>query len=96
MNFSFEYPFAFLLIILFIICKILCPAKTEGLLFPNAHFFSKIKHRFSILEILIIILLSVSLASPIKSEILSNQHKKGYDIVTVLDTSGSMAEFNKL
>ncbi|WP_456471145.1 vWA domain-containing protein [Caminibacter sp.] len=96
MTWSFEHPFALFIIIMFLICKILCPPKTEGIIFPNADFFSNIKHRFSLLETLIIILVSISLASPIKSEILSNQHKKGYDIVTVLDTSGSMAEFNKL
>ena len=92
---SFEYPFAFLIIVVFIICKLLCPAKSESIIFPNASFFSKTKYKIGILEILIITLLATALASPVKTKIIETE-KKGYDIVTVLDTSGSMAEFNKL
>ncbi len=92
---SFEYPYAFLLIILFIICKIYCPAKSETIIFPNASFFDKTKYKIPILEGLIIILLSTALASPVKTKIIKSE-KKGYDIVTVLDTSGSMGEYHKL
>jgi len=92
---SFEYPFAFLLILVFLICKYLCPVKSESIIFPNAAFFSKSRYKISLLEILIVILLSTSLASPITTKIIESE-KKGYDIVTVLDTSGSMAEYNKL
>jgi Ca-activated chloride channel family protein len=92
---SFEYPFAFLLILIFITCKFLCPVKSESIIFPNASFFSKIKYKINFLELAIIILLSTALASPIKTKIIQSE-KKGYDIVTVLDTSGSMGEFHKL
>ena len=92
---SFEYPFAFLIVLIFIICKFLCPIKNEAIIFPNAMFFSKSKYKINILEIIIVLLLAAALASPIKTKIIYNE-KKGYDIVTVLDTSGSMAEFQKL
>jgi Ca-activated chloride channel family protein len=92
---TFEYKIAFLIPVVFIICKLLCPPKSESLIFPNASFFNKTKYKIPILEFLIITLLSISLASPVKTEIYQNT-KKGYDIVTVLDTSGSMGEYNKL
>lgn len=92
---NFEHPYAFVIIFVFIICKLLCPIKSESLIFPKASFFQKSKYKINILELLIIILLTIALASPIKTKIIQSQ-KQGYDIVIVLDTSGSMEEFNKL
>ncbi|NPA87834.1 vWA domain-containing protein [Caminibacter pacificus] len=93
---SLEYPFFLLIPILFIVCKILCPAKTEALIFPNASYFDKIKNKISFFEILIITLLSIALASPVKTKILKTNNNLGYDIVTILDTSGSMGEYGKI
>jgi Ca-activated chloride channel family protein len=93
---SFEYPLAFLIPVIFIICKLLCPAKTEALIFPNTEYFQKRKFKVSLLELIIIILISVSLASPVKTQVIKNISKKGYDIVAVLDTSGSMNEYHKI
>jgi len=93
---SFEYPIAFIIPVVYIICKIFCPAKTEALIFPKATYFNDIKNKFSFLELLIIILLSTALASPIKTKIIKTSNGYGYDIVTILDTSGSMGEFSKI
>ncbi len=92
---SFEFPFAFILIPVYIFCKIKCPANIESLIFPYVKPFYKIK-KIPLLEILIIILLTTALSSPIKIKIIKNNSNYGYDIVTVLDTSGSMNENNKL
>ncbi len=92
---SFEFPFAFILIPVYIFCKIKCPANIESLIFPYVKPFYKIK-KIPLLEILIIILLTTALSSPVKTKIIKNNSNYGYDIVTVLDTSGSMNENNKL
>ncbi|GAB6046175.1 VWA domain-containing protein [Caminibacter profundus] len=92
---TFEYPIAFLIVPLFIICKVFCPLKSDSLIFPFTKPFEKYK-KISTPEVLIVIFLSTALASPIKTEILKNQNTYGYDIVTVLDTSASMSEQKKL
>ncbi|WP_457564978.1 vWA domain-containing protein [Caminibacter sp.] len=92
---NIEYPLAFLIIPIYIICKLFCPIKSEALIFPNATFFKKTKYKISLIELIFISLFAIALSSPIKTTIINSQ-KKGYDIVTVLDTSGSMAEYHKL
>jgi len=93
---SFEYPFVFLLPLLYLAAKYFISPKDDSIIFPNAHIFSKSKERFDILEFLIIFLLSAALASPVKRNVIEDNFKKGYNIVIDLDTSGSMAEFNKI
>ncbi len=93
---SLEYPVALIIPFLFVLCKIFCPAKTEALLFPNAKFFDKTKNKISIFETVIITLLALALASPVKTKIIKTNNNYGYDIVTLLDTSGSMGEFGKI
>ena len=93
---SFEYPFVLILPVIYLVLKYFFIAKDDRIIFPNATMLAKTKNRFSVLEFLIILLLSLALSSPIKSKILTNSYKKGYNIVIDLDTSGSMAEFNKI
>ena len=93
---SFEYPVFLLIPVIYLIMKYFFSSVDDRIIFPNAEFFTKTKNRFSLLEFLIIILLSITLASPVKSKIITNTYKKGYNIVIDLDTSGSMAEFNKI
>jgi len=93
---SFEYPFVLILPVIYLVLKYFFIAKDERIIFPNATLLAKTKNRFSLLEFLIILLLSLALASPVKSKILTNTYKKGYNIVIDLDTSGSMEEFNKI
>jgi Ca-activated chloride channel family protein len=68
----------------------------DRIIFPNTELFAKSVSRFSLPEFLIILFLSVALASPVKSRIITDTYKKGYNIVIDLDTSGSMEEFHKL
>jgi Ca-activated chloride channel family protein len=90
----FEYPFALVIPVIYIICRLKCPLRSDKIIFPNA-FVLKHKKFINIWEFLTILFLSIALASPIKTKIIYTQ-KKGYDIVIDLDTSGSMAQFNKL
>lgn len=91
---QFEYPFVFIGIFVYLFCKFYCRKNSLKIIFPTTQFFSS-KYRFDILEFLVVLFLFIALASPVKIKII-NTHKKGYDIVMVLDTSGSMAEANKL
>ena len=93
---GFEYPFFLIIPIVYLILKYFFTSVDDRIIFPNTQIFSKSKNRFSSLEFLIILFLGVALASPVKSKILTNTYKKGYNIVIDLDTSGSMAEFNKI
>ena len=93
---SFEYPLFLIIPFVYLIMKYFFTAADDRIIFPNASFFTKSKERFSILEFLIILFLSAALASPVKSKIITNTYKKGYNIVIDLDTSGSMAEYNKI
>jgi Ca-activated chloride channel family protein len=90
----FEYPVFLLIPIIYIICRLKCPLRNDKIIFPNA-FILKHKKFINIWEFLTILFLSIALASPVKTKIIYTQ-KRGYDIVIDLDTSGSMAQFNKL
>ena len=91
---TLEYPIALLLPIIFLICYKFCKPNLEAIIFPNASFFDK-KISFNIPLFLAILFFSISLSSPIQIKIYKNS-QKGYDIVTLLDTSGSMQIENKL
>ncbi|GAB6074493.1 vWA domain-containing protein [Nautilia lithotrophica] len=93
---NFEYPFFLIIPVIYLIMKYFFSSVDDRIIFPNASFFTKSKNRFSLIEFIIILLLSLSLASPVKSKIITDTYKKGYNIVIDLDTSGSMAEFNKI
>jgi Ca-activated chloride channel family protein len=91
----FEYPIFLFIPVIYIICKIKCSLRSDKVIFPNA-FILKNKKFINIWEFLSILFLSIALASPVKTKIITNIQKKGYDIVINLDTSGSMAQFNKI
>jgi len=90
-----EYKLALLIPVIFLICQIFCPAKVEGIFFPNTQYFAK-KKNFSFYLFLSVLFISIALSSPVKINIIKNKSQKGYDILTVLDTSGSMSLQNKL
>lgn len=93
---SFEYPVFLLIPVVYLLMKYFFTSADDRIIFPNTQLFAKSVSRFSLPEFLIILFLSVALASPVKSKIITNTYKKGYNIVIDLDTSGSMEEFNKL
>jgi Ca-activated chloride channel family protein len=91
---SFEYPYAFVLLLL-IICIYKCPLSIKEIIFPHTHLFTQ-KVKFiqyeKLLYSLILFLLITSLASPISYDSKAASKRKGRDLVFVLDASGSMAE----
>jgi len=91
---SLEYPFALLIPVVFVICYKFCKPKLEAIIFPNAGFFAK-KIPFNLTLFLSVLFLSIALSSPVKTKIYQNT-QEGYDILTVLDTSGSMEMYHKL
>jgi Ca-activated chloride channel family protein len=90
----FEYPFFLIIPLIYIICRLKCNLRSDKIIFPNASVL-KSKRFINLWEFLTILFLSIALASPVKTKIIYSE-KKGYDIVIDLDTSGSMAEFNKM
>jgi Ca-activated chloride channel family protein len=95
-QFSFEYPWVFLLLVLFILCAVVCKVKAKSLYFPhlNALMLGEKKHSnlLFLLKWLGIILAITALASPVFIKEYSNSKKEGRDIVLIVDTSDSMRE----
>jgi Ca-activated chloride channel family protein len=97
--YSFEYPWALLLIGVVIVCSIFCKEKRNSIYFPTVLLFSKFRsasHAINTsIKFLIFSLLIIALASPIQTgELLFNKND-GYEIALVLDASGSMERGNK-
>jgi Ca-activated chloride channel family protein len=90
----FENIYAFSIIPIYLICKKICKLKKDAIFFPNASISQGIRKK-NILEFIIVLFLAISLAAPKTTQTIQ-EIKKGYDIVIVLDTSGSMAENNKI
>ncbi len=95
-HYSFEYPFAFLLIGVFWICFKKCPAKATTIYLPYIHLIfdkKRIKSRWiDIFKWLGIISFIMALASPVKIETYNNIKKDARDIMLVLDSSKSMLD----
>ncbi|MDX1808807.1 MAG: VWA domain-containing protein [Sulfurospirillaceae bacterium] len=95
----FEYPLAFLLVLIFIFCQIFCKQKNDALFFPTIRFLKRATKKSlfldNMIKFLIILSLSTALASPVIQNEISIQNDKGYEISLILDASGSMAENNK-
>jgi len=94
MNFTFEYPFAFLLLILFFVCEKWCKPKALSLYFPNIKLLQQVLKKrqwlLKSLKILTVVALVTALASPIKEDSVVVKNDKGYEISLILDASGSM------
>ncbi len=91
---TFEYPYLFLLILVFILCAFFCKAKSEAILFPHLDIFlqssSKRTIWIKILKWVTIIASITALASPIIEDKVEIENKDGYSIALALDASGSM------
>ena len=98
-NIMFEYPFAFLLLLFYFVCKKFCKQRNEQLIFPNMKIFKQVAKRQSyalvVLEAITVFALTVALASPYKQDDVVVNKDKGYEISMILDASGSMREYNK-
>jgi len=95
----FEYPFAFLFLLLYFVCKKFCKQRNEQLIFPNMKIFKQVAKRQSyalfVLEFLAVLLLTIALASPYRQDDVVTEKDKGYEISIILDASGSMKKYNK-
>lgn len=100
-NITFEYPYVFLVFILFLLCAKYCKAKVQSYYMPHLEIYntsSGVNSSFTnILKYITIIFAIISLASPIKELNIVNNKKDGLDIILSLDTSGSMRQvgFNR-
>lgn len=89
----FEYPYAILAIVPFIICAIYCKAKFEAIIFPHTTLLVKGVKKASFLPVLkwiSIISLIVALMSPVIENKIEIEKNKGYAIGLLLDISRSM------
>jgi len=98
-SYLFEYPWVFLLIVLFAVCEKWCKSKRQRLILPNLPLLKKASqvHSFWLkgLKVLMILLLVVAAASPIKEDEVVVKEDKGYEISLLLDASGSMKQNSK-
>jgi len=98
-NFTFEYPYVFILLLLFLICLKFCKQKRVAILFPNNQFLQqatkKSRYGINIVKFLMIFFVVFSLASLVKEDDVVIKNDKGYEISLILDASGSMREANK-
>jgi len=95
-QFSFEYPLAFLAIVLFMVCARWCRERSRAIFFPHVGtLIAKTAHKSSLLNWLKwigIVAAVTALASPVITKSYSNSKKEGRDIVLVIDSSDSMRQ----
>lgn len=93
-NITFEYPYVFLLLAIFLLCAFFCKAKSEAIIFPHLDIFMQSSESktiwIKVLKWIAIISAITALASPIKEDKMEVHNKEGYAIALVLDASGSM------
>jgi Ca-activated chloride channel family protein len=98
-SFTFEHPFAFLLIVLFVLCLKWCRPRFESIWFPGSDRMARLGGGRSSLQTFLktiaFVLLATALASPVVENEITVQRDKGYEISLILDASGSMAQNNK-
>jgi len=95
-QFSFEYPLAFLVILLFMTCAKWCKERSRAIFFPHVATLIASEGRKStwlnILKWIGIVAAVTALASPVITKSYSNSKKEGRDIVLVIDSSDSMRQ----
>lgn len=95
-NFTFEYPYFLLLIVLFVICSIYCKAKAPSYFIPHLNIFNKVNQKssymMSLLKYFVIVFSVISLSSPIKINDTILLKNEGINILLNLDASLSMSE----
>jgi len=90
----FEYPSVALFILFFILCANVCKMRLPSIYFPHTAQFMQTSVNASKLLVFLkwlgIIMLIVSLMSPVKDEPFELEPKEGYEIALILDASQSM------
>ncbi len=95
-QFSFEYPFALGLVLLFVICSVWCKERSRALFFPHVKTLmvqgTGKSSLLSLLKWVGITAAVLALASPVITKSYSHSKKEGRDIVIVIDSSDSMRQ----
>ena len=90
----FEYPKALSFIVVYIACEAYCKLRSSAIYFPRAaaltHESAGVSTLMWILKWLSIVLLTLSIMSPVKDALLELAPAEGYDIALVVDASQSM------
>jgi len=93
-NISFEFPYVFLLILLFVFCSLFCKAKSPSYLVPHLNIYTKANQKTNvlvlILKYIVIVFSIIALASPVKTNDTQLIKNDGINIVLNIDASGSM------
>ena len=89
-----EFPYLLALIFIFIFCAYFCKERQESFLFPHMQLFSSASMSSSYLLVFLkylgIVSLVIAMASPFSEKEIDLDPREGYDIVLLLDASGSM------
>jgi len=95
-HFNFQYPFAFALLILFVLCALYCKEKSRAIFFPHVKtLMMEGRASSSLLKVLKwvgIVSAVIALASPVMTKTYTNSKKEGRDIVLIVDSSDSMRQ----
>ncbi|HIP19538.1 MAG TPA: VWA domain-containing protein [Sulfurimonas sp.] len=90
----FEYPYLFLLIIVFVLCEYFCKMRLPSFYFPHATQFMQKGINSSKIPLLLkwlgIIMILLAIISPVKDEPYELEPKKGHEIAIIIDASQSM------
>jgi len=95
-QFSFEYPLAFLVILLFMLCAKWCKERSRAIFFPHVEtLMGGEGHKNGLLAWLKwvgVVTAVTALASPVITKSYTDSKKNGRDIVLVIDSSDSMRQ----
>jgi Ca-activated chloride channel family protein len=95
-DFTFEYPYLLLLIIIFVLLDKFFKQRNDAIIFSNIEIINIVQSRVSSIVLLskyfAIIFLVVSISSPVIENKIVNNNSNGYNIGLILDSSGSMQE----
>jgi len=90
----FEFPYLALILVVFIICAKFCKMKVPSIYFPHTASFLKQSVSASktllVLKWLGVVMLIITIMSPVKDETYELDPKDGYEIALILDASQSM------
>ena len=90
---SFDFPWAFLLLPPILYCLYRCKVSAAARIFPHLHFFgavAKWRNLEWLLKALIVLLMVGALATPVVVDYSDPRNRNGIDIVLSIDGSGSM------
>ena len=96
---TFLYPYAFILLIIYIICQKYCKVKNQSIYFSNVKMLKQVSSNNNIfintLRFLIAFFIIISLSSPVKKQEITLDNNKGYEISLMIDVSAGMRDDDK-